>query len=93
MRTLWGTLLMMVFTTVLIFVVPTMFEPEMQTRTIALEHGPMLPEGDAPTAAPAPRSPGLIENIVTTTIDNVQKLFWALVQAILIARYVRKRSG
>lgn len=89
MRTLWGTIAVMIVSTALIFGVPMLFQSDAEPRTIAMEVAP--PGGDTTTAAPA--APGLVERIVETAIENVQECFWAVVQALLIGRYVKKRAA
>ena len=93
MRTLWATLAMMVVTTGLIFGVPMLFQPEFETRTIALNYQPHEggPAGDA-TTEPTEPAPAPWAGIAAKALDHVQELFWALVQAVLIARYVKKRG-
>ena len=95
MSTLWGTILMMVLTTVAIFAVPMLFrsEPDLEMRTIAMEvdkppheSGP----GGDPLSEPAPAPyRGLVEKL----LDNIQELFWGMVQAFLVMRYVKKRAA
>jgi len=92
MNTLLGTIVVMLVTTALIFGVPMLFQSDMETRTIALDYRPMLPEGDEVTTAPMEPAPSPWRGLAEKFLDHIQELFWALVQAFLVARYVKKRG-
>jgi len=70
----------------------------METRTTALDYRPMLPEGDSGpggdevTTAPMEPAPSPWRGLAEKFLDHIQELFWALVQAFLVARYVKKRG-
>lgn len=96
MKTLFGTIAAMLVTTALIWGVPMLFQQEMEPRTIAMEID-MLPHegdtagGDVPEEMTRP-APAPYRGLVEKLLDHVQEMFWALVQAFLVARYVKQRS-
>ena len=97
MRTAWATIAMMIVTTALIFGAPMLFRPDLELHPVSMEVSPPPPEsgggsvgGDSTTVAPA--APSFPERILDATVMNVQKVFWALVQAALVARYIKRRE-
>jgi hypothetical protein len=95
MKTLWATIAMMAVTTALIFGAPFLFRQELKVVPVSIEVSPPPPGTREPTTGGdstkvAPAAPSIPERILDATVVNVQNLFWALVQAFLIGRYIKK---
>jgi hypothetical protein len=65
----------------------------MERSTIALDYrSEAAPPGGDEVSEPAAAAPAPWRGLAEKALDHVQELFWALVQAVLIARYVKKRG-
>ena len=90
MRTLWGTIAVMIVSTALIFGGPLLFKKDVQPRMIAMEvdmlpHEGAPPGGDA-TIEPMEPAPAPWRGLAEVFLDHAQEFFWAFIQAFLIAR-------
>lgn len=86
-----ATLTLMAVTTAVLLGIPLMFSTALPVETMSYRVDPGVAGGDVATIAPA--APSRWDRFLDKALDNMNTAIWAIIQAIIIGRYVKERKA